>query len=390
VADESDPELMGASDSHGHQAAGAAPDVSDEAAERRARWIRTQRRSGGVRQRIWSAVRHFLATGAPLALIGFWLVSVLIALTIRDRGPALLSYWYYATPPTVLFLIAAPSLVWLLLWRRWGLALIPVVLTLVSGVWAYRSTWYDNPAAPVADGSRRVLLWNVQWGQRGWNRVIAEIRHRDPDIVGLMEARSYQRSKDHASADVYRAVLKESASVAENLFASALPEYSVAVTPSGVALLVKGSWRVARKGILGGDNQTAYGHYIVCEIPIDDDVLHLVVVDISSRLGRPRNKPLAKLNELLKTLEDKPVLLGGDFNTPMRSDLLGALRRRFLNAFAFTGTGYAATWPLPFPVLWIDHAWFNEHVRVSRCTLGWTNASDHRPIELEISIAGEG
>jgi endonuclease/exonuclease/phosphatase family metal-dependent hydrolase len=79
-----------------------------------------------------------------------------------------------------------------------------------------------------------------------------------------------------------------------------------------------------------------------------------------------------------------PLLVAGDFNLPADSAWFDGWRDRLTNAFEAAGRGWYLSWPSPFPVLALDHAWVSPSVEVVRCELRFTTFSDHRPILLEI------
>ncbi len=82
-------------------------------------------------------------------------------------------------------------------------------------------------------------------------------------------------------------------------------------------------------------------------------------------------------------------MLLGDFNTPVDSVWLSAIRARFDNAFEVAGNGILATWPLPLPVLALDQVWVSDQLGVSCAKIGWSMLSDHRPVFTEIRFEAD-
>lgn len=71
-----------------------------------------------------------------------------------------------------------------------------------------------------------------------------------------------------------------------------------------------------------------------------------------------------------------PDVIVGDMNTPRGAASLTRLTRGMPHAFDQGGFGYAATWPLPLPIIHIDHAfvapWLEcSRYRIVRPGMGW-------------------
>jgi endonuclease/exonuclease/phosphatase family metal-dependent hydrolase len=350
---------------------------------RRAQWVRAQKAGYVTLRRV---VRALLVWGPPVSLLAICLVGFLSRLLVQDRGSEFIADCYYVTPPIVLSgLVLAAGLSWLIA-RRWRLA----AATLAAGVgfliWAYPYTWYDRAAAPAPTGSQRVLFWNVAHGVAGWTDIAAQLRARDPDIIGLVESVRELPRLGHDLAAV-RAELQQTASEMQVFWSEQMPQYHAIVLSYGISLLTKGELTQVEDGYLAPNERTAQGHYLHGQLATPTRTLHVIVVDVAYMPGTSRSGPFRDLNQLLATLDGEPVLLIGDFNTPTDSVFVEPLRARFLNAFEWAGQGYVATWPIPLPVLAIDQAWFNAGVRVTRCVHGWSWASDHRSVELDISVA---
>lgn len=324
---------------------------------RAARW-RAQTRGPSAAARI----RRLLGASVPTCLLAACVLGIAIRVFFQDRMGGFTAYYFYATPPIVLAGLGLAAGAWWLVARRWKPAVPPLVLGIVCLIWAYQVTWYHNPSARPSARTQRILFWNVARGAYGWSRVARELRARDADIVGLVEA-----GEDVAKMEAF--------------WREHLPQYQRAVHHTGVTLLAKGDIRQRGSGYID------WAWYLHAEVGVGDEALDVVVVDVFSATLRSRRLPLDALCRVLEPLEGRPVLLIGDFNTPTDSVHLRPLRCRYANAFELAGSGYAATWPLPLPVLTIDQAWFSGPLQIGRCDFGWTWASDHRPIELEVTVA---
>jgi vancomycin resistance protein VanJ len=159
------------------------------------------------------------------------------------------------------------------------------------------------------------------------------------------------------------------------------PEYEVVGTSFGGLIAVKG------KVVSHQLHHLASASF--CEqfdVRVDQNDFAVLLVDITSDFRKSRQRPLLALATLANDLADRPVVIMGDFNTPDDSIWLASLQEHHREAFRERGTGYAATWPMPLPVLTLDQVWVNEFVEVSRCVHHWTIDSDHRPVVSDVSF----
>ena len=356
-----------------------------KAARRRAQWVQAQKAGRISAASVAARIRRILWDVVPGALLLLWLGGVLVRIFMQDRLQGFWAYYFYATPPIVLGVLATAAGLWWLIFRRWKLTVGPLVLGLACLVWAYQVTWFHNPPGTPAADTHRALFWNVAHGAFGWEKIVATIRQYDPDIVGLVESCG-EIPPGVRETKALPAEMDKQAAAMEAFWHEHLPEYHAAVFGSGISLLVRGDVARAEFGYLSPNSITALGRYVHGEVSLDGQTLDVIVVDLAASAMDSRLPPLRDLNRLLDTLQDRSVLVMGDFNTTADSVYLRPLRRRFANAFEVAGSGYAATWPVPLPVLTIDHAWFNEGLRVDRCVLGWSWASDHRPMVVEFSV----
>lgn len=356
-------------------------------AARRAQWIKAQKAALGGPS-ISAILRHALHALVPVLLLALWTAAVLVRVFLKDRVPGAPSYFYYATPPAVLAGAGFAASLWWFLSRPRLLALLPLVLGVACLVWAYLATWVHNRPAALAGATKRVLFWNVAHGSYGWPRVIREIRRRNPDIVALVEAGEEFDARGLNGNEI-RARDEAEAVRTQDFWTQQLPEYTAHAAPGGIVLLARDGMEQGPGTVLGGYSAFILGHYTQGTVRLGDGTLRIVLVDLGLAFGRSLWPTAAALAEVLNTLPDQPVLIVGDFNSPTDSIVATSLRANYTNAFEAAGNGYAATWPMPVPVLTIDQAWFNHHVQVARCEFGWTWASDHRCIELEVGLPPE-
>ncbi|MBK9126942.1 MAG: endonuclease/exonuclease/phosphatase family protein [Phycisphaerales bacterium] len=317
---------------------------------------------GAVGRVLAGVARGVLAAG-PATLSLLVAVVVVIRLTLMDRA-AFLAPLYYAAPPPALTLAAAAAAVgWWVLRRRW-LAGALAASALACAGWTWATMWQYHPPRVSETPAYRVVFWNVARGVAGWQRLAATLRRHDPDVVILSEAAVH-------------------AGIVAQHWAPVFPQHKVTIAAGGLALLSRLPIERRGGGPLGDRSYGLYQHVVV---HFDDVPLHIIQVDIHSHPLKPRWVPLRALRGLLDTLDGERVLVVGDFNTPSESFYFRPLRQHFRNAFEVAGRGYAATWPMPVPLLAIDQAWASEEIDVLRCEHVRSWLSDHALLVLDIAL----
>jgi len=354
----------------------------EEVARRRAAWI-------GAQKTGWAAIPRYarLALRSTPAVVfsAAACTGLVLRLLVRDRWPGVLTVGYYITPPLVLaalFILAA--LGWLA-GRQRRVAVGTLALGLVCLLWAGRVSWGHSHGTGTSNEAYRVIFWNVAHGKAGWERVATELRKWNADIIGLVESTRAVPSggRDRKTVHAERA---QAAQEMEAFWGQHLPEYRATVDRNGVALLVRGEVVDVKSGYLAPNDRTADGRYVRGEITLDGQRLYVFVVDVTLGITDSRVPALRDLCAAVDQLAGAPVVVLGDFNTPMDAAAFSRLRQRLLNAFEIRGRGYVASWPLPLPVLTLDQGWIGGGVHVENCQFGWTRLSDHRPLILDISL----
>jgi endonuclease/exonuclease/phosphatase (EEP) superfamily protein YafD len=110
----------------------------------------------------------------------------------------------------------------------------------------------------------------------------------------------------------------------------------------------------------------------------------VVGVDVGANPLRPRGRAFEPLDALLARV--KPDLVLGDFNTPRDSVFFEAWRSAgYRHAFEAAGNGTDLTWPMPLPVLSLDHVWSGPRLAPRSCRHVGSWASDHRAVVAEFT-----
>jgi vancomycin resistance protein VanJ len=81
----------------------------------------------------------------------------------------------------------------------------------------------------------------------------------------------------------------------------------------------------------------------------------------------------------------RPLVVGGDFNSPPGSHACKTLEDLLDGTFAAGGSGFGWTFPARRPLLRIDHLFVSDELRVLNCRVLATLASDHRPVVADLA-----
>lgn len=294
---------------------------------------------------------------------GLFVVGSVLRLTVRDSIP-ILSAIFYGTPLPVLVVSGLYVGVGLAIARRFRWATVAAVTAVVWGVVWMNTQFCDNGDHESADhpNDRFVLLWNMQNGASGWDGAFNWVRDQRPDIAGLVESHhDYRQLK----------------------FATGMPSgYACSESHRGLTIVVRGSVGETEDGRLG-----KYGIYQSAQVTVDGQSFRVIVVDLISIPFLSRRPAIVELRKVADRYIDEPLLIMGDFNTPYDSVHFDLLSTDFAHAFREHGNGYAATWPLPLPLMELDHLWFNDKIVATRCAHTESENSDHRAVELHCRIA---
>jgi len=286
--------------------------------------------------------------------------------TVSDRYHPWALVVYLTPIPAFKIWLALTWLIWpaRAIWtiRRLGLPLgrwmaLAIVTSLAWSIWS-QTVWRGESSDPRRT---RIVFWNVARTPMGVESVAERLKAFDAPVIALVEA------NPHHKADLAG-------------WQSSLPGYTVAGNRYGGVIAVRGEVISQQYHRLKSRPSSWCERF---ELRVGNERFHLLLVDISSQLSSSRAEPLAALAELVESLSDQPVIVVGDFNTPDDSVWFEPLRKNCRPAFREHGRGYAATWPVPVPVLTLDQVWINSEVTVSRCEHGWSMVSDHRPVLTE-------
>lgn len=306
--------------------------------------------------------RRLVLDALALGLVAAGALALAIDLSVRDAQP----FWarvFYAIPlPLAAALFVAAAMLWLGNRRR-GLAGACLLLSALTALLWTRGAYHTHPCAN-GPGMLQVMTWNTARGLGGWPTVARRVASSGADIIGLVEAGG-------SGAD------------RREFWSRHFPGYEVHLPGAGLAILTRGRLVQHRMLRLPGNSSC-------CEawIEIEGRLVRVLLVDAVVRPFSDRRPVLSQVLELASSSPDTPTIVMGDFNTPFDSVWFDPLRADFVHAFEEAGNGWMATWPVPLPVLALDHVWVSREMRVRCARMGWTWTSDHRPVLVQVDLGG--
>ncbi len=250
-----------------------------------------------------------------------------------------------------------------------------------------------EPAAPDAGRTLRVMSYNIKAGNRDLMRIAEVIRGVDPDLVGLQEVDvHFSRRSDFVD---------QATALAEALgmhvrFAHI---YDLPPLTEGAPNRRYGGALLSRYPIVSFENRITPRLSTVEEEPapkprpgILDAVVRVGDTEIrvlNAHLDyRPdpsvRKMQVEAILGFLGT-PDRPTLLIGDLNAKPDAEELQPLFAVLHDAWAGqSDPGH--TFPSDAPVRRIDYVLHSEHFRVESARVLPTEASDHRPVVVELRL----
>lgn len=283
--------------------------------------------------------------------------------------------------PQALFLIPSLGLaVVALLLRRWRMLTGQVAVALV-GVGLLFSGAYRLPR-PARRGDLRVMTWNVEGLEGNPEGMLALVREQAPDVLLLQEV-SLAHGPDPVPWLRHR-----------------LPGWHC-VHGADVAIFSPHWLGQARRFAM---EPTDLGR-IALQVPaqVGGKPVELVTVHFNTGPVRPAhehawNHPRrnmeqaaalrkAQADQLVRIVgdADRPLVVGGDFNSPPDSYACRRMSEELRSAFAAAGSGFGWSLPSYQPLLRIDHLFASDDLDVLDCRVLPTRASDHCPLVADFA-----
>ncbi|MBM82892.1 MAG: hypothetical protein CMJ78_20205 [Planctomycetaceae bacterium] len=315
---------------------------------------------GAVGRRIkqWSG-KQFVYVAAAL-----WVMGTSVRFSVRDSF-TLTSPIFYATPVPCL-LAAGIFVAYRWQTRRFLRATLFTILVVQAALWLHSTfSFLEEPDLEVTN-TKRILLWNTYHGELGYQRVARDIASSNCDFAAIIETGETGQDIDH--------------------WKRLLPEYEAITVGATMALFVKSKGERVQAELIHQDSISGVCRYRVLEIHDSGQLWRLLMIDIQSNPLMFRRPAFKRLAELAEQYSDAPLIIAGDFNTPVDSVHADLLREQMTNAWESVGNGYRETWPTFLPIFVLDQLWGNDKIDWQRC---WCNAkwsSDHRQVIAEFSI----
>ena len=320
------------------------------------------KRSWGERLR--GGTFGLIALGLAATVVG----GIALRLTIKDGFLPLAPLFYALSVPTLVILGAAATLFGAMaLGLRLTLKRLALIAALATVAGLYAAVFLFQDA--TFDDRPRLVLWNAANGTAGWDGVADALDDNHPTLAVLIE--SGDGDAEGGGDDFWR---------------ERFPDHFLARPGDGITVLSRGPiGRTGTTELPGG------GTAATIRTQVGGERVAVLAVDLPANPTTDRGPALRRVAELAAELaESRPTIVAGDFNTPPDSVHFGALRRAgFAHAFERHGSGYAATWPVPAPVLHLDHVWLSPEFDVGEAWHGWTVHSDHRPVLVPARVSPE-
>ncbi len=336
------------------------------------------------------ATLRWLAVAYPLALIAivaafrlcgerWW--GTTVALYLPRLGFAL------PLPVLCLLLLLSRSYRWLLT----QVVAVPILLFPLLGL----HLSFGTPVAEAGRRTLRVLTLNVNEGRFGLDRLLAQVRDADADLVLMQEAICVRE-------DVFRAGLSgyQVQKTDQFVIASRFPIRETYVPPDVVAGEVSATAR-----FVGYRIETPAGLIAVFNThPISPrDALEELRGDgwreqvVSGRFLNPNASQVApntalRLAQVQALARDAaaspyPLIIAGDTNLPEHSWALVNWLGQYQDAFAERGTGFGYTFPAPKrPWMRIDRILAGPGLRFLSCQVLQDRVSDHLAVVAEVEL----
>ena len=235
----------------------------------------------------------------------------------------------------------------------------------------------DPAPAPSQPGTLRLVSFNIKYGsESSLADVAGVIRSIDPDVVALQEV-----DKDATRSDVvYQSYRLGQLTGMASSFRSSLTfddggNY-------GLALLSKHPIVASTKSFLGeaGEPRTV----TTWTVTIDGEEVHIANTHLSPNADQRTDQLLDLVPEIA---ELEPLAVLGDFNEVGGSPSLDPIvDLGYADAHLEVGSGPGDTFPAGVPNRRIDHVYVRSDYEVVATQVVESEASDHRPVTVDIAL----
>ncbi|HEY6803990.1 MAG TPA: endonuclease/exonuclease/phosphatase family protein [Pyrinomonadaceae bacterium] len=261
----------------------------------------------------------------------------------------------------------------LVAFQSWKFLPIAIFCAVINAVYLgpYLRT---NPAPPQITGVRvRLLHANVLKGNTNYQAVLDLVNEANADVVVLQEFTEDWSEHTQELRVKY-------------------PYFSVEPRLQGAGMAIFSRYPYEELQALKLDDSTHLA--ILARLKLAGTTLSVLSMHpptpITPAKFRNRNQQFSEAAELLKQTGGPKVLIG-DLNITMWSPYFKTLIQNSGLRDSRSGLGLYPTWPMPLPSflrLPIDHCLVSSDIQVNGFQIGSRTGSDHRPIIVDLTIAG--
>src|SRR5687767_1812705 len=296
-------------------------------------------------------------------LLGLLLLFAIALRLIGYESDGPLLAVYYGPPWPVLAAVSMALAVFWTFWRQWLLVPVFLLITIICiPVWLYGSRKSNSPQ--LVQNSVRMMFWNVGHPKMRMETIIDHVDSFGTDFIALTETGTLTEQR-------------------RAQWTTRFSKKHIEFLESGMLVISNGPVRVKDHGTLN-----SAGDFSLIEARLNNQVFDILLVDLDAHPDKSRAPAFERINALIEANADRPLLVMGDFNTPLNSKNFAGIRAKLKHAFETAGEGLSETWPVPVPVLGLDHIWYSPKIRVGRCQHRWTLVSDHLALEAEVAADG--
>jgi len=300
------------------------------------------------------------------SLLWFLLFAFLQQCTFRDtvRGLDLI---FYAMPSPVLLALCLLVVVASFRGRRAKhrrvLGVAVALAVVVTSWWMHTSYIRSTPSHGPTDLT--IQLWNAARGKNG-AAVLRELGARGGDIIALVEAGASRFTPEQ--------------------WQEALPGYTIEPLDGGMLVAVRGRILECEYTQVGS-RRARFNNVLLELVGETTRTVRLILVDIHSSPLYNKERPFQEFQGLIRKHATEPLIVAGDFNTPLQSVHFEKLRSAGMtHTFESSGNGFVETYLYNIPVLAIDHVWVNDRFRSVETNKARTWASDHQAVVAELAL----
>jgi endonuclease/exonuclease/phosphatase (EEP) superfamily protein YafD len=319
-------------------------------------------------------------------------VATILLFAIAQQARVVGTWWLELSRYLPFPALLGPAAVALVVSRwlgRWWMAASAValvaVLTLVMGFEWNRP---DTEGVPLRLMTYNIKAYRAEGIPGGFAALAKEVALQNPDVLVMQDAQPISRARPPIST------LPHTFLAGQYAVASRYPLRSCALRRTG-----------------SPDDEISYVH---CVLEVDGSDVDLVTVHFESPrtgLNAARREGLGGVDEWKQNFEvrlgqaralarellelRRPLIVAGDLNAPETSPVIRTLLGSGLrDAYSSAGRGYGYTHGhalrLGFSFLRIDHVLLNSEIGVSRCFVGNSEASEHRPVIADLLLRRPG